>query len=770
MADGQAYGGVRPRAEDARLLKGEGRYTDDIAVDGALHAVFLRAPHAHARIGRIDTAAARAMAGVALVLTGADVAALGTIQPLVRRQDAAGNPMPVPTRPALVQDVVRFVGDPVALVLARTRAEAEDAVEAIEIDWEDAPSVTDIAAAVQSGAPKVWPDLAPGNIAYVWQAGDSTATEAALARAAHVTEITIPVTRTTACPMEPRAVIAAHDPATGRFHLTTGLQAPWQARDLLARDVFGIPADRISVDVPDVGGSFGMKGQTFPEFGVLLHAARLSGRAVRWCPTRSESLLTDDQGRDVVMKGRLGLDGEGRILAVAMEGITALGAYLSTRGTLTTADNVPGICGPYRVPVAHARMRGIYTHTPPISPYRGAGRPEASLLIERLIDVAARETGRDPVELRRLNLLTPAELPCRTALGFTYDSGDFPGALDELLRLADHGNLPTRKAASAARGLIRGAGLAVIIARAAAGQFEAARMTLSPDGALILSCGAVSHGQGHATVFPAVAATVLGVDPALIRYDSGRSDQFDKAVGTFGSRSAGIAGPAVKAAAEALVAALRPEAARALNTGVDDLVFGGGAFRAPDGAAVTLAALATQLPEPVSGEGRFTPEDGTFPNSAHLCEVEIDPETGTVSVDRYAIVEDVGNVLNPVIVKGQIHGGIAQGLAQAMAERIAFDPVTGQPLTGSLMDFALPRAADLPTFTVDSHPVPTARNPLGVKGAGEGGTIGALPAFQNAVADALAPFGLRDVPMPATSAAIWEAINGAPKTAEGGMT
>ena len=741
-------------------MAGQGCYTDDIAVEGALPGVFLRAPHAHAVLRRIDASDASAMPGVALVLTGQDIAdaGLGTIQPLLRRPAPDGEPMPVPPRPPLLRDTARFAGDPVALVLAESRAAAEDAAEAIEVDWDAAPAVTDIRAAVLPGAPQVWPDLAPGNVAYLWHAGDEDGTTAALATSAHVTELTIPVTRTTACPLEPRTVIAQYDAADGRFHLTTGLQAPWQARDLLARDVFGIPADRISVSVPDVGGSFGMKGQTFPEFGALLHAARVAGRPVRWCPTRSESLLTDDQGRDVVMTGRLGLDADGRITAIALDGLTALGAYLSARGTLTTVDNVPGICGPYRVPVAHARMRGVYTHTPPISPYRGAGRPEASLLIERLIDVAARETGRDPVALRRLNLLTPAELPCRTALGFVYDCGDFPAVMDAVLALGDQAGLSARKLESAARGMWRGCGLAVIIARAANGQFEAARLTLASDGGLTLACGAVSHGQGHETVFPALAAGVLGVDPARIVYQSGRSDLFDAAVGTFGSRSAGIAGPAVVAAADALIAALRPEAARALNAGAAELRFAEGAFAAPDHSRITLDALARRLADPVSGAGRFAPRDGTFPNSAHLCEVEVDPETGAVVVDRYSIVEDVGTVLNDAIVKGQIHGGIAQGLGQAMAERIAFDPDSGQPLTGSLMDFALPRAADLPLFRTASRPVPTDRNPLGAKGAGEGGTIGALPAFQNAIADALAPIGLRDVPMPATANALWALI------------
>jgi len=757
----------RGRAEDARLLRGQGRYTADIAAPGAVEAVFLRAPHAHARIVSLDATQARAMPGVVLVLTGADAlaAGLGIAGPRLRRKLADGSPMVVPPAPPLTADFARFAGDPVALVLAETRAQAEDAAEAIMVDWEELEAVTDTWAASLPGAPQVWPQV-PGNTVYEWSAGDRAATDAALAAAAHVTQLRLPISRTTAFAMEPRAVLADFDAGTGVYHLTAGLQSPWQVRDLLAAEMLHVPASQIEVTSPDVGGSFGMKGQTFAEYGALLHAARLAGRQVRWVSTRSEALLSEDQGRDVVMTGWLGLDADGRITAIRMEGVTALGAYLSTRGTLTTVDNVAGICGTYRVPAAHAQMRAVHSHTPAISPYRGAGRPEASMLIERLMDIAAQETGRDPVALRRINMLTQDELPYLNPLGFEYDCGDFPGALDKVLEIGDHTGFAARKAESAARGLWRGQSVVSIVARSAAGQYEMARMTLQPGGAILLESGAVSQGQGHETVFAQIAADVLEIAPEAVTYDSGQSTLFEAAIGTFGSRSAGIAGPAVQAAAHALIIALRPHAARLLNSGADDLTFAEGAFGAPGGARVTLDAIAQSLDAPVSATERYAPQAATFPNGAHLCEVEVDPETGAVRVDRYAVVEDVGHVLHPAIVKGQVHGGIVQGLAQVMAEQIAYDPDSGQLQTGSLMDFAVPRASDMPFFAVKSHPVPTQRNPLGVKGAGEGGTIGALPAYQNAIADALRPLGVREIPMPATSSAIWHLIRDHSERAE----
>lgn len=750
------------RIEDLRLVRGAGRYTDDHRPEGALHGVFLRSPMAHARIRSVDAEAARAMPGVVAVFTGADLAAagLGSIRPIVRRTGPDGQPMALPPRPPLTADVARFVGDPVALVVAESRATAEDAAEAVFVDYEDLEPVVDIEAAVADGAPAIWPE-APGNVAYAWEAGDRAATEAAIASAAHVTRLTVRVSRTTASPMEPRAAVAEIDRETGRLRLVAGVQAPWQARAILATQVLGIPPADLEVVSPDVGGSFGMKGQTFPEFGALLHAARTLGRPVRWLCTRSDGLVSDDHGRDVVMHGTLALDGDGRIAAVAMDGLTALGAYLSTRGTLTTVDNVPGICGPYRVPVAHAAMLGVYTNTASISPYRGAGRPEASLLIERLMDEAARETGRSPADLRRINLIAPDELPHRTPLGFTYDSGAFAETLDKALDLADVAGFAARKAASEAAGRLRGIGLAVVIARSANGQFEAARATLDGTGKVRVESGAVSHGQSHETVLATLAARAAGVSPEAIDWRTGSSDQFEAAVGTFGSRTAGIAGPAIEEAASRLGERMRTEAARQLNAEPAGVRFDGDGYVSDGGARITLSELAARQAEPMTEEARFAPEAPTYPNGSHVCEVEIDPETGTTEVVRYTVIEDVGTVLDPVVVKGQVHGGIAQGLGQAMYEHIAYDGATGQPLTGSFMDFAMPRASDLPSFAVDSHPVPTAANPLGVKGAGEGGTIGALPAFQNALADALAPLGLRDIPMPATPDVVWRMIAGA---------
>ena len=753
---------MQAATEHRRLVRGEGQYTDDIAAPDALHAVFVRSPHAHADFGAIDGASVAGMADVVAVFTGVDLeaAGLGSIRPLVRRSAADGSPMVLPPRLPLAVGTARFVGDPVALVVATTRTAAEDAAEVLAIDWRPHDSVTDTRRAVDPGAPRVWDEVAD-NVAYVWQSGDEAATAAQIAAAAHVTTLEIIVSRTTASPMEPRAALASYDAEREHFTLTAGIQAPWQTRAVLAKDVFGIAPDRLTVVTPQVGGSFGMKGQTFPEYGALLHAARQLGRTVRWLTSRSEGFASEDQGRDVAMTGSLALDAGGRILAVSMEGLTALGAYLSTRGTLTTVDNVPGILGPYHVPAAFARMRGVYTHTPSISPYRGAGRPEASLLIERLIDVAARETGRDPVELRLLNMLRPDELPRTTALGFAYDCGDFPALLNEALDLGDVTGFPARREASAAAGKLRGLGVASVIARAANGQFETARATLSTDGRIRLECGAVSQGQGHDLTFPALAAERLGIAVDGIDYVTGSSDQFAAAVGTFGSRSSGIGGSAVVEAADNLVAALRPEAARQLNAEPGAVTFAEGTFSAGAG-RLSLAELGRRLAEPIAAEGRFAPESGTFPNGAHVCEVEIDRATGAVGVARYSVVEDVGTVLQPAIVKGQVHGGIVQGLAQAMAERIVYDDASGQLVTGSFMDFAVPRADDMPSFAVASHPVPTARNLVGAKGAGEGGTIGALPAFQNALADALAPFGVRDIPMPATPEALWRLITPPP--------
>ena len=744
------------RLEDERLLRGEGVYTADVAQAGALHAVFVRSPHANARIAAIDVRAALAMPGVVAVLTGEDLRDLGSIQPLVARKRADGSPMYAPPRPPLARGHVRFVGDPYALVLGETAAAAQDGADAVIADFHPLPAVADVEAALEDGAPRVW-DAIPDNACFVWEAGDRDAAAHAIAAAAHVTRATIRVSRASANPMEPRGALASYDGASGVYTLVAGVQSPWQARFLLAVQALGVSEDRLRVIAPDVGGSFGMKGQTYPEYAALLAAAARTGRPVRWIAGRAESLASDDHGRDCVMRGELALDGDGRFLALRLECASALGAYLSTRGTLTAVDNIPGITGVYRIPAGHARVTGVHTNTSSISPYRGAGRPEASLLIERLVDLAARETNRDPAALRRLNTLRTDELPWRTPFGFEYDSGDFTGCLERALERCDHEGFERRRRDSAARGLLRGFGLANVIARAMSGQFESASVSLAADGAVEIATGGVSHGQGHATVFRHMAAQRLGAPVCEVRYASGDTALFAAAVGTFGSRTAGLAGAALTIALDAFIEKALAAAALQMNTSAEALAFRNGAVVAPDGARMSLSALAARVGEPLVAQARYTPQAATFPNGCHACEVEIDPETGVTSVDRYVVVEDVGVVLDHHVVRGQLIGGVAQGLGQALMEQVHYDP-SGQLVSATFMDYAMPRASDMPQIDTASHPQPTKVNPLGVKGGGEGGTVGALPAVQNAIANALAHLDIRELPMPATPERIWRLI------------
>ena len=749
------------RIEDDRFVRGAGSYTDDIALPGMAFAVFVRSPHAHADIVSIDTKDACEFPGILRIITGADLvtAGLGAIMPNVARPRDDGTPMWVPPRWPLAVDSVHFVGDPVAMVIAETQLAAMDAAEAVAIDWAPLPAILGIEDAMAPDAPRVWTEM-PDNACFHWSAGDDAASQRAFAEAAHVTTLKVPVSRVSANAMEPRAAIAAYDAVADRFTLTTGLQSPWQARKILSEQVLSIAPEKLRLISPDVGGSFGMKGQTYPELGALLHAAKMLARPVKWTTTRSESLLTDDHGRDVVMTGSLALDAKGRILAIRVEGLSALGAYLSTRGTMTAVGNIPGIAGVYRVPAMFARITGVHTNTGSISPYRGAGRPEASLLIERLIDVAALETGRDPVQLRLTNTLRSDELPYENPLGFVYDSGDFQGTLVRALQIADRDGFAGRRAASEAAGRLRGFGIANVVARSMDGRFESARASLQSDGRIALAAGSVSHGQGHATIFCDLAAAILDIAREEIAYESGDSDLFENAVGTFGSRSAGIGGAAVDQAVRTLRERLLSAAAQQLNTGPGDVVFSRGVFTSPQGSSLSLADLAGRADAPLSGEAVYSPEAPTFPNGCHVCEVEIDRDTGVPTIARYIVVEDVGTVLNPMIVHGQIHGGVAQGAGQVLWERIVYETDSGQMLTGAFTDYAMPRADDLPFFDVESRPCPTKVNPLGVKGGGEGGTIGALPALQNAIADALRPFDVRDVPMPATGEALWQIMKG----------
>lgn len=766
--------GASPRRhEDARFLRGLGRFTDDEAPPGALHAAFLRSPHAAARILSLDARAARAMPGVAAVFTGEDTAALGTLPCAVPRALPDGRPMPRPPYRALALGRVAHVGDPVALVVAETAALARDAAEAVEVEWDALPAVTDAAEALAPGAPEVWPGLAPGNLAFEWRLGDHAAVAAALAAAPHVVSLDLRVSRVVGAAMEPRAAVAWHDPAEGRSTLRSGLQTPHGTRDALAA-VLGVPVSDLRVVSPDMGGAFGLRGQPTQEHAALLFAARALGpRPVRWAAERTEAMQSDPHGRDTHNRVELALDGEGAFLALRVETAANLGAYLSLMGPHASTNNLGGLAGVYRTPLVAATVRGAFTHTQPLAPYRGAGRPEASYAVERAIDAAALRLGLDRVALRRRNLIRPEEMPFRTGLVFTYDSGDFGRGMDLALAAADAPGFPARRAASEARGLRRGLGVANAIEISAgpprAPMREAAEIRVAADGSATLLLGTHGHGQGHETAYRQLASAFLGLAPDRVRVVAGDTDAVAHGTGSFGSRSVVAGGTALSAAADRIVARGRRIAAHLLECDAADVEFEpapGGRFavagtdRALSLAEVAAAAYAPgRLPPGEDGglvaAAVVAPGDATFPNGCHVCEVEVDPETGAVALDRYAVADDVGTVVNPMLVRGQIHGGVAQGAGQALWEEARFDAASGQLLSASFMDYAMPRAADLPDVAVLSNPQPTATNPLGAKGAGEAGTVGALPAVISAVCDAL---GVEHLDMPATPERVWAAL------------
>jgi carbon-monoxide dehydrogenase large subunit len=764
--------GVR-RLEDARLVRGRGRYTSDLALSGQVEAVVVRSPHAHARIRAIDTSAARSEPGVLAVVTAGDVerAGLGPLPSDRTRKRADGSPALATPRHVLARDRVRHVGDPVAMVVAETYGQAVDAAERVMVDYEPLPVVASAVTATHPGAARVW-DEAPDNIAFVWSAGDREAVDRAFAAAAHVTQLALVVSRVGPSPIEPRAAVGQHDPATDRYTLVTCIQGPHQTRAALAEHVLGIPPERLRVVTPDVGGSFGMKSGVYPELALVLWAARVVGRPVRWVSGRGEGFLSDDQGRDCASTVELALDAGGRFLALRVRTDVNAGAYLTPRSSAPT-NNVGGLAGVYRTPAIHVEIRGVFTNTTPTGPYRGAGRPEATCAIERIIDVAARELGIDRVELRRRNMIPASAMPFRTGLVFTYDCGDFERNMDRALAVADQAAFEARRAGARRRGKLRGLGLANPI-EVAGGPFlrpmlDRAEISLDAGGGVTLVSGSTSMGQGHETAFVQLVSERLGVAPGNIRLVLGDTDAIAAGRGNGGSSALSVGGAAVVTAADRVIAKGTQIAAHLLEAAAGDVVFGGGRFsvvgtdRGVGIADVARAAHGTDVLPPglepgLTGAAEWVPASVNFPNGCHVCEVEIDEETGAVRVVRYVVVDDVGRVVNPLLLKGQIHGGVAQGLGQALVEAIVHDPVTGQLLSGSFMEYGLPRADDLPFLEMESHEVPTATNPLGVKGAGEAGTVGALPAVMNAVNDALAPLGVRHLDMPATPARVWAAI------------
>jgi aerobic carbon-monoxide dehydrogenase large subunit len=759
------------RFEDPRLLRGEGRYQDDVNLPREAYAVFVRSPHAHAVIRAIDTASAAALPGVLGVFTEEDLARdrLGTTRMRLQRKRPDGTPMFAPPHPGLARARVRQTGDPVAMVVASSLAEAKDAAEKVAVDYEPLPSVTDTAMTAEPGAPAVWEEC-PDNVSNLFEAGDRSAVEAAFARAQHIVRRRYKISRVYAQYMEPRGALGSYDPGEGRFTLYCDCQYPHRVRGVLANDVFKVPESKIRVISGDVGGGFGTKGWQYVEHRLVLWAARKLGRPVKWTAERSEGILADEHARDNLSEAELALDAEARFLALRVATIAGLGAYVSSeRNLLATFANTGTLVGVYRIPAAYVRVLGVLSNRNPTAPYRGAGRPEAITVIERLIDDAARELRLDRIELRRRNLVPPSAMPYRNALGAAYDCGDFPAVFDKALALGDARGFPTRRRESEAQGRIRGLGIAFAIERAAAPGLEFAEIRFNPDGTATLFMGTKNQGQGHETTFKQILNERLGIDPAEVQYIDGDTDRVAFGLGSTGSRSTVMGGSALSIAAEKVVAKGKKIAAHLLETAPEDLEFADGRFtvsgtdRALSLKEVARAAFAARnLPQGLEGglyeTGTFRPQSDTFPNGCHLCEVEIDPETGGTQVLSYAVVDDVGTVVNPTTLKGQIHGGVAQGLGQALLEEVVYDPESGQLLSGSFMDYAMPRADNVPAMKVESHPVPTRLNPLGAKGAGEAGTVGSLPAVMNAIVDALASAGAPPIDMPATSEKIWRAL------------
>ena len=762
------------RVEDPRLIQGLGRYSDDVNLPRQLYAVVVRSPHAHARIRSVDTAAARAAQGVHAVFTGTDLAAdgLGHLPSDGNRKRGDGSPAFKTPRPALAPGRVRHVGDPVALVVAETPEAAVDAALLVVVDYEPLPVVGATTAATRPDAPAVW-DEGPDNVAFVWEAGQKEAVARAFETAQHVTRVDFTVTRVAAAAIEPRGAVGDYDRRTNRYTLYTGIQGPHGLRSILAEQVFRVPISNMRVVTNEVGGSFGMKSGMYPEMAMLLWAAKRLGRPVKWTSDRREGFVTDEHGRDNVSTAELALDKDGKFLALRVAITLNIGAYLTPRSAGPGTNNVGGVAGVYTTPAIHVQTTGVFTNMTPTGPYRGAGRPEATYAIERVIDLAARELKIDPIELRRRNLIPSSAMPFKTGLVFTYDCGDFGRILDMALEQADYKGFAQRRAAARSRGKLLGIGIAIPI-EVAGGPFtsvnpDTAEVRVNPDGSVLVFSGSTSMGQGNETAFAQIVCERLGVEPARVQVLWGDSDSLDAGRGNGGSGALTVGGSAVLGAAEKIIDRGRRIAARMLEAAPEDIVFRDGRFSVTGtDRGVTLASVARtayqprQLPpgmEPGFSEtSAFTAPAVTFPNGCHVCEVEIDEETGAVRIVRHTVVDDVGTMVNPMLVEGQIHGGVVQGLGQGLFEELTYEPTTGQLLAGSFMDYAMPRADDVPFFDVDSHEVPTKVNPLGAKGVGEAGTVGALPALLNAVNDALAPLGVRHLDMPVTPERVWRAI------------
>ncbi|HYR70273.1 MAG TPA: xanthine dehydrogenase family protein molybdopterin-binding subunit [Candidatus Acidoferrum sp.] len=766
---GSATGGRR--SEDGPLLTGRGRFTDDVDLPGQVHAAFARSAAAHGVIRAVDTSRALALPGVLAVLTGRDLAAagLGAIPPAASFPGRGGKALASAPIPPLAVDRVRYVGEAVAIAVAETAAQAADAAALVILDLDPLPAAADVDRALAASAHPIWPEAA-GNIAFDWTDGDAITVDAAIRGAVHVARVRLHDTRVAPSALEPRAAIGQWDEATQRYTLTASTQGVAVVRRLLAEGVFKIPPQQLRVITPDVGGGFGMKVQAYPEYAALLFAARRVGRPVKWRATRVESFLADTHGRDGMLEGELALDATGRFLALRARTRVGIGAYVSAFAAVFGTNNTKNcLSSVYRIPAIVIDVTLAFTNAAPLGPYRGAGRPEALYLIERLIDQAAAATGIDRVELRRRNLIPAAAMPYRTPNGPVYDSGEFETIMDQALALADWNGFPQRRAASERAGRLRGIGLGCFLEVAGGILDETVELRFGADGTVALHTGAQPMGQGHLSTFPPLIAARLGIDPSAVRLVQGDSDLVPAGTPSVASRSMMMAGSAASMACDASIEKGRRLAAHVFEAAVPDVEFAAGRFRVKGTDRATglldLAARARTLPDlapdlqgGLDSTAKFVSPQMSFPNGCHVTEVEIDPETGAVAVVGYAAVDDVGRIVHEAIVEGQIHGGIAQGLGQVLGEHVVYDE-HGQLLTASFMDYMLPRADDLPALRVGHHGVPCTTNPLGVKGAGESGVAGALPSAVNAVLDALARRGVRELDMPMSPSRVWAALH-----------
>jgi carbon-monoxide dehydrogenase large subunit len=764
------FGAGQPvrRLEDNRLVTGHGQYTDDINLPGQAHAVVLRSPYAHAKLGAIDTMAAREAPGVIAVYTNKDIeaAGLGPIPCMALLPNKDGSPMFNPPRPALARGRVRHLGDPVAMVVAETAAQARDAAELIQIDYEELPVVAETEAALT--APPLH-EGAKSNVALDHDLGDKTAADKAFASAAHVTKLRIVNQRIVVNAMEPRAAVGAYDKAADKYTLHTGSQGVHGMRAIIAKQVLKTDEKNLRVVTKEVGGGFGMKSFVYPEYPLVLFAAKQLGRPVKWTADRAESFLTDTQGRDHITNASIAFDKDHKATAVRVETIANFGAYLSQFGPFIPTMAAGGMqVGVYAIPVVHQATKCVFTNTVPVDAYRGAGRPEAAYVIERLMDQAAHELKVSPAELRLENFIRPDQMPFKFPVAGTIDSGAFAKNLEDATKQAEWGSFDARRKAARGRGKIAGIGMSYYVERTAAG-FEMAHIEVRADGEVHVIAGTQSNGQGHETAYAQLVSERLGVPIDIVKVTSGDSDAMRAGGGTGGSRSIMMAGGAIGVAVTDIIEKGKALAANELEAAAADIEYADGSFRIAgtdrtigifEVARIAKGQANTVGSEGIAADGEFRHQSNTWPNGCHVCEVEIDPETGMTEIVRYTIVDDFGVIVNPMLVEGQVHGGVVQGLGQAMGEHGQYDAQSGQLITGSFMDYWMPRADNMPTMTFKTNEVRCTTNPLGVKGCGEAGTVGAAPSFVNAVIDALRPYGVTAIDMPVTPLKVWEITKG----------